>query len=302
MSGVQIRVHSTLQINRRDFEFMLSESVWLVRFRYPNRLMRILTIIAAIAAALCSASAQYYNPKTVRTFGPPDPGRIAADRAAMAERDRAKRRAWAEYQAQLRSQSTVPYQPLSAARKAAADLEKRKQAEAAELETQRKAEAATKSREQKMERLMGERTALRATPNPTTSQEFFSAVRELRWRIVAGVVFGGIISALVGLYFKASVRNPEDWRLGAVVLGCISLVMGSFALLSCWVPLLGLATLPSSIIACALAGIGWAIGRRAVGCETVLPLIAGFVSLLAIAVTLFVHAFLHHLGTTLAIN
>jgi hypothetical protein len=275
-----------------------------VRFRTRPAKMRILTIIAAITASLCSATAQYYNPRTVRTFSRPDPAAIARDRAVMAAQDRAKRVAWAEYQAQLRSQRNAVIQNL----KASAELENSRRTKAAELENKRKAEAAakteaaSKARERKMEGLMQERATLRDTPNRTTSQEFFSAVRELRWRIGFGIVFGGIISVLVGLYFKASVRNPEDWRLGAVVLGCISLVMGSFALLSCWVPLLGLATLPSSVIACALAGIGWAIGRRAVGCETVLPLIAGFVSLLAIAGTLFVHAFLHQMGNALALN
>jgi hypothetical protein len=71
---------------------------------------------------------------------------------------------------------------------------------------------------------------------------------------------------------------------GASGLGVAALVIGIIALLLCWIPFVGMLSVPFSIIGLLLAGIGFIIslagGRSSVG----MPVAGGIICLLAIAI------------------
>jgi len=239
---------------------------------------------------LHTAHAQARRQYEVHTFDRVDQQKVARDRAAMAEADRLKRERWAAYQAQLARQQQ---EALNAAATAARERER---------------VASVAARKRFQAELNNQRRAVSEEPivheGPPSLVVGAKAPRRLAWARFGIYALSGVAIAfaawLFSLYGRMSTRNPQDWRLAAVVVSTIALVLGSAALIGAWIPLFGLATVPTAVTGAALAILGWLIGRKAQGCETIMPQIAGIICAASLLLTLVVHTLLARGVVTLA--
>ena len=209
------------------------------------------------------ASAQQYNPNSVRTFGQPNQAQVARDRAAIAEADNAKRIAWANYQAQLAAQRQ---EAISAAAEAARQRQRRA-SEAARLEFQRELNqqrhdaielaAATKVVENVLKdaQLRKDMSVSQASTNKTD--------RLIHACSIAGFIGMAILILIaVVCYVRALVgyqvfRNPENgYQVTRSHPGLGTLCFGSlyFAALGIWTH-----ALVSLVAAILTFGISWVI-------------------------------------------
>jgi hypothetical protein len=73
----------------------------------------------------------------------------------------------------------------------------------------------------------------------------------------------------------------------ALTLGIIALVLGVIALLVGWIPFLGLIAIPVALIGCLLALIGFILSATTAFRGVAMPLVGGFICLLAVALPVF---------------
>ena len=244
-----------------------------------------LILLAAILAIFHpqSATAQQYNPRTVQTFGPPSQAQVATDRAAIAAADNARRVAWAQYQARLAAHQEV-------AINAATEAARRKQqlaSEAARREfkayvSQHRQDAIeTAAATRAVENLLSDANKTKAIRSATPKETFSRRTKNIFATFAVCIVFA--MAWLLSLYGRIKATNPADWRFAAIVLATVALVLGSFALITAWIPFIGLFTMPTAVTGFALAGIAWLIAFKARHqSPTVLPQIAGVVCGLSI--------------------